>query len=446
MASAKYPVNDSTLAQHQCLCDAVDGGESKALERTGLSLDAFTRNVLIWMCILIAANQLAFSANTPIIAQYAESFGVSMTAIGFTFAIYGLARLLLNIPAGSTADRLGRKPALAIGGLLSGISAIGCAIAPDYELFLVARFVGGAGAAFVLTGGQIVLADIATPQNRGRLMSIYQGVFLATAGIGAIPGGWLATHYGMASPFWASAIFCIVVTFVALRYVPETREYAIKRARESKSKVELPFMQQLRFLARNEGLMLISLIGLMAAFGRTGGIFNVIPIMGETELNLNPAQIGLGLSMISFVSLAFVVPSGILVDKLGRKPVIVPSNFLNGAAFFLFITADSYATFLLACFVWSCAGGFAGGAPGAYAADMAPAGMNAAAMGLYRALMDVGYVIGPLAIGFMSDTWSIDTALLVTAFLVIGSAVLFAVRAPEPLRPNVQNIKPKPGL
>lgn len=408
-----------------------------------LSLDAFTRNVLIWMCVLIAANQLAFSANTPILAQYAESFGVSMTAIGFTFAIYGLARLILNIPAGSTADSFGRKPALAIGGALSAISSVGCALAPNYEIFIICRFVGGAGAAFVLTGGQIVLADIASPQNRGRLMSIYQGTFLATAGLGAIPGGWLATHYGMASPFWASAVFCALVTVIAIRYVPETRGYRDTASRSKIVEPSVPFIGQLHILMRSRGLMLISLIGLMAAFGRTGGLFNVIPIMAESELSLTPAQIGLGLSMISFVSLAFVVPSGILVDKIGRKPVIVPSNFLNGASFLLFIFADSYAMFLLACFVWSCAGGFAGGAPGAYAADMAPAGMNAAAMGLYRALMDVGYVIGPLAIGFMADGWSIDSALIITAILTTGVALLFAIRAPESLPSGPQPVAAK---
>lgn len=416
------------------------------MDSNRLSIDRFTRNVLIWMCVLIAANQLAFSANTPILAQYAESFGVSMTAIGFTFAIYGLARLILNIPAGSTADRFGRRHALAIGGALSAIASVGCALAPTYELFIVARFVGGAGAAFVLTGGQIVLADIATPQNRGRLMSIYQGTFLATAGIGAIPGGWLATHFGMTSPFWASAILSAVVTAIALRFVPETREYSNRMARAANRGPTLPFAQQIRILVHSEGLMLISLIGLMAAFGRTGGVFNVVPIMGESDLGLNPTQIGLGLSMISIVSLVLVVPSGILVDKIGRKPVIVPANFLNGLAFLLFVFADNYAMFLLACFVWSCSGGFAGGAPGAYAADMAPPGMNAAAMGLYRALMDVGYVLGPLAIGMMADRWSIDMALLVTAVMVTGVAILFAIRAPEsmPAKPEPVVAKPTP--
>lgn len=72
--------------------------------------------------------------------------------------------------------------------------------------------------------------------------------------------------------------------------------------------------------------------------------------------------------------------------------------------------------------------------------------MNAAAMGLYRALMDVGYVIGPLAIGYMSDNWSIDRALLVTGLLVIGSAVLFAIRAPESLPAKAREIDAKPIL
>lgn len=409
-------------------------------------LDPFTRKVLIWMCVLISANQLSFSANTPVLAQYAESFGVSMTAIGFTFAIYGLARLMLNIPAGTSADKWGRKNALAVGGLLSALSGIGCAMAPNYELFLLARFVGGAGAAFVLTGGSIVLADIASPHNRGRLMGMYQGVFLMTAGLGAIPGGWLATHYGIASPFWATAILAALVTIIALMYVPETKGMANAYSTAESQSDPLNFRQQLRILSKNEGLMLIGLIGLTAAFARTGGLFNVIPLMAENEIGLNHTQIGFGLGMISIVSLLFVWPSSVLVDTLGRKPVLVPATIISGIGFIFFVWSHDFATFMLACIIWSCAGGFAGGAPAAYAADMAPPGMNATAMGLYRALMDVGYVAGPLLIGLMADIWGVRTALVVTAGLIMVTAVIFAIRAPEshPRRRPIPEPTPAP--
>ncbi len=415
------------------------------MNRRSMPLDPYTRNVLLWMCVLISANQLSFSANTPVLAQYAESFGVSMTAIGFTFAIYGLARLILNIPAGNTSERLGRKQALAIGGALSAISSVGCAIAPNYELFLAARFVGGAGAAFVLTGGQIVLADIAKPENRGRLMGVYQGVFLMTAGLGAIPGGWLATHYGIASPFWASGVLAATVTIIALAFVPETREHANAASMAEAHSDPLNFRQQLHVLVRSRGLLLISLIGLMAAFARTGGLFNVIPLMAENDLGLNPTQIGFGLGMISIVSLLFVWPSGVLVDSIGRKPVLVPATLMSGIGFLFFYWATDFRTFLIACFIWSCAGGFSGGAPAAYAADMAPNGMNAAAMGLYRALMDVGYVAGPLAIGLMSDVWGVRTALLITAGLIVTTTVFFALLAPESRERVARVSAPKPA-
>ena len=41
---------------------------------------------LIWVCILIAFNQLGFGSIVPILPLYAESFGVSKAAIGLTIA------------------------------------------------------------------------------------------------------------------------------------------------------------------------------------------------------------------------------------------------------------------------------------------------------------------------------------------------------------------------
>ncbi|MDA1311203.1 MAG: hypothetical protein O2985_16565 [Proteobacteria bacterium] len=60
----------------------------------------FERRVLIAMCALIFANQLGFGAMVPSLPLYAESFGVSATAIGMAIAVYGLARFALAMPSG----------------------------------------------------------------------------------------------------------------------------------------------------------------------------------------------------------------------------------------------------------------------------------------------------------------------------------------------------------
>lgn len=394
-------------------------------------LDSSGQKILIWMCVLITANQLGFGAIIPVTALYAEEFGVSNTAIGLTIAIYGLARLLMNVPAGRVADVMGRRWTLALGGILTVIGTFVCAIAPSYEVFLTGRFIAGAGAAGILTGGQIVLADISRPHNRGRVMAIYQGVFLVTVGAGSWPGGWLATNYGLAAPFWANTVLAAAVTLIAWFRVPETRGLSTHHGSVRPASAGASFREQTRFLLRSEGLVLIGLVSLSAAFARTGGLFNVIPLLAENEIGLTPDQIGLGLGMVSIVGLFLVYPSGMLVDRFGRKAVIVPSTVLSGVAMLAFTVADGFPLFMVASVFWAMATGIAGPAPGAYAADVAPPGMTASAMSLYAALSDVGYVIGPLALGVISDIAGTDTALWVTAGLLFAVGTTFALRAVE---------------
>lgn len=399
-----------------------------------LGLDRSGRNILIWMCVLIAVNQFGFGAIVPVVALYAEEFGVSQTAIGLTIAIYGLARFLVNVPSGRLADLSGRRATLAAGGIITVVGAVLCAISPNYPFFLFARFISGAGAAFVLTGGQIVLADIASPQNRGRVMAIYQGVFIVAVGAGAWPGGWLASTFNLAAPFWANAILAGVLTVVALFFVPETRHLATaSRVADLRAPAET-MVQQLRTLSASSGLVMIGAVSLAAAFARTGGLFNVIPLLAEEEMGLTPSQIGLGLGMISILGLLLVYPSGALVDHFGRKAVIVPSMILSGMAMLSFAWADSFAAFMIASTFWAAATGIAGAAPAAYAADMAPPGMTASAMGMYRTILDMGYVIGPLALGGIADLISPDAALVFTAVILAGIGLLFALCAVETLQ------------
>jgi multidrug resistance protein len=400
--------------------------------------------VLLWMCVLIAANQLGFGSIVPVVALYAKEFGVSQTAIGLTIAVYGLARFLVNLPASQLADRLGRRSTLAIGGIITIAGTVFCALAPNYGIFLVARFVAGAGAACVLTAGQIVLADIASPQNRGRVMATYQGVFLFSVGAGAFPGGWLADRYGLASPFWANAVLATVVTVLALVFVPETRDMRHSSAASPSPRERVPLGQQLQVVFQVPGFAMICLVSFAAFFARTGGLFNVMPLIAEDHIGLSPDQIGLGIGMISIMSLVLVYPSGMLVDRFGRKGVIVPSTLLTGVAILGYGIADDFLWFMVSSVLWSAASGVSGAAPAAYAADVAPQGMTASTMGLYRALADAGYVAGPLILGVISDLASPIAALVTTSLLLLSSGMLFALRAPESLG-RTAVIRPVPG-
>ena len=386
--------------------------------------------ILVWMCVLIAVNQLGFGAIVPVIALYARSFGVPQAAIGVAIAIYGLARFLVAMPVGKLTDVLGRRAALALGGLVTAAGNLLCAYAPDFATFVAARFVAGAGSALVLIAGQIVLADITTPARRGRVMAIYQGVFLCAVGIGPYPGGVLAERLGLAAPFVVYAVAGAIASAVAWLRIPETRA----AAGTPTAAAPPAFSGQVRLLTAHAGFLLVSLVAFTSAAVRTGALFNVVPVLARDRLALGADRIGLGLAVASVVGLLLAYPAGVLVDRYGRKTVIVPTTAAAGVSMLVFMAAPSYAWFLTGCVVWSIAVGMSGAAPAAYAADVAPPGVNAAAMSTYRMLSDLGYVVGPIALGVLTDLFGADAALATAAALMVAVAGLFASRAPESYR------------
>ena len=380
--------------------------------------------------MLVAINQLGFGAIVAVLALYASSFGVGQSAIGVAIAVYGLARFLVAMPAGQLADRVGRRGVLALGGLVTAAGNLLCAYAPTYALFIGGRFVAGAGASLVLIGGTIVLADITTPANRGRTMAIYQGVFLFAVGVGPVPGGLLAERFGLAAPFLVYTIAGAAAAIVAWLAIPETRAGHASGA--AIAAAELPaFGTQMRLLTGRIGFVLATLVSFMGAVARTGALFNVIPVLGRDRLGLSADRIGVGLAVASLVGLALIYPSGVLVDRFGRKLLIVPATLMSAASMLVFIVAPSYAWFLTACVVWSLATGVSGAAPAAYAADVAPPGMNAAAMSAFRMLSDAGYVLGPIGLGLVADLFGADVALATAAVLLAAAALLFARYASE---------------
>ena len=181
------------------------------------------------MCLLVGVNQLGFGAMVPSLPLYANSFGVSASAIGLAVAAYGFARFVAVLPGGQLADRWGRRPVLAIGGLISAIGSFWCAEAHSFVEFILARIVAGAGAGIILTIGQIVLADISSPDRRGRNIATYQAAFLFGFGIGPFPGGLLASAYGLAAPFLMTGVASLLTTAIAWFLVSETRSAQNKR-------------------------------------------------------------------------------------------------------------------------------------------------------------------------------------------------------------------------
>ncbi len=367
----------------------------------------------------------------PVLPLYARSFGVSAALAGSLVTIFGLARLMSNLPAGRLADRIGRRPLLVGGMGLISINALLSGLAPTFAPLLAFRFLQGVGSAMQTTGALIALSDISTPQDRGRIMSLYMGSLLLGASMGPTVGGLVGEQWGYRAPFFAYAALALLGTLWAWFMAPETM-HAANGARDARRRDNglRATVTMLGRLVRDGRFVAVCFVSMVIFVARAGARSTVLPLFGDS-VGLGPGQIGVVLTVMAAINLVIVRPAGILTDRFGRKAVIVPSAMLSAVALALFPLSYDYATFIAAAALWGLGTAFVGPAPAAYVADIAPEGQSGVTMGLFKTFGDVGVTLGPLIMGGLSDQMGYAAAFRANAVLFVLAGLLFAVLARE---------------
>lgn len=387
----------------------------------------------IALCALILVNQIGFGLITPVLPAYAKSFGLDAGSIGLVIGIYGFARFIANVPAGQIAERRGRRQVLLLGTAVTSIASALIATAGTLPELLAYRLLAGLGAATVITGGQIMVGDIATPENRGRMMSMYQGVFLLGVSLGPAPGGILADHFGLRAPFIAYAVFSGAACLVAMLLIRETRPTAAQREATSAASAasSTPTTGSLRQTLAGRAFLLIGFVSFAQFAARTGALFTLVPLLGDEVVHLTASQIGFALTVVNILMIATVYFSGVLADRFGRKPVIAPATVVAGVGLALFAFSTTYPMYVVAAAVWGLGAGLSGPAPAAYVADLAPPALRAPVFGYFRSMADVGYIVGPVALGWLASRVGYVTPMLITAGTITLAGALFWIFAPE---------------
>jgi MFS transporter, SP family, arabinose:H+ symporter len=153
-----------------------------------MTLTNTSRLLLIKSALTGALGGLLFGFDTAVIAgvthalqlQYALTEGQK----GFTVAIALYGTVFGAIFAGPLGQKLGSRTALRITAVLYVISAIGCAFAFNWPMFLIFRFLGGLGIGGSSVLGPVYIAELAPAKLRGRLVGLFQiniviGILLA---------------------------------------------------------------------------------------------------------------------------------------------------------------------------------------------------------------------------------------------------------------------------
>ena len=225
--------------------------------------------------------------------------------------------------AGRMCDRFGRKPTLAWMGVLFLVSALGCAFTPGGnvagpQVLGWMRFVGGIAIGGVSVAVPMYIAEIAPPDRRGRLVLVNQFCIVLGIVVSYVSNYCVSRWLPAAEEIvWRAMLGAeclpVLMYLAALAGVPESPHQA---------KVELSAPL---FVRRN--LRPILLCFTVAFFSQLSGV-NAVNyysprimkmIFGEgSELVSLAGTIGVGA-----VNLVFTVAAFFLIDRFGRKPLLV---------------------------------------------------------------------------------------------------------------------------
>ncbi len=153
------------------------------------------------------------------------SFNVGEEGLQWVVAAYSLGMAVFIMTAATLADLHGRLRWYVIGITVFTLASIACGIAPTLEVLNIARGVQGVAAATAnVTSLALVSAAFPDPKQKARAIGIWSAIASVGTAIGPTLGGVLVEQFGWRSIFLVNVPVGIVVVFLSLRYVAESRD------------------------------------------------------------------------------------------------------------------------------------------------------------------------------------------------------------------------------
>lgn len=277
-----------------------------------------------------------------------RQFGLDAYWEGFATGSLALGAILGCLIAGSVSDKYGRRPGLLIAAVVFALSSLGMAFSPSRDVFIATRFCAGIGVGMASMLSPMYIAEISPAHLRGRMVAINQltiviGILLTNLiNYTLRNSGEDAWRWMFGLGFIPSALF-----FIGALWLPESPRWLVKAGKDAKAKAVLNKLgdtsfakESLRDIERSlvgitktnyadvfrKGVLPAVLVGIgLAMFQQLCGIntvFNYAPKIFESIGASQDDQL-LQTVFIGGVNLLFTVLAMMLVDKLGRKPLML---------------------------------------------------------------------------------------------------------------------------
>ena len=299
-------------------------------------------------------------------------FEMTEWMLGFSVGCVVFGAMAGNLLAGPMADRFGRKSILIIVAALFTVSATWSALATGYTEFIIARIIGGIGIGGAILIAPIYIAEIAPPKLRGSLVSFNQLNIVIGISVAYFSNYFLVNIEGD-SWRWMLGVEAIpaAIYFLALWTVPKSPRWLIQKlnkvelARKTLMKIggeeyaEVTVQEIQRgvdkkeekgrladiFQSKYATIMIIALgIAFFQQITGINAVFYYAPTIFEQAGGSTDSSF-LQAIVVGLTNLVFTLVAIWLIDKLGRKPLLLIGTTFMTIALLMATFAFNNATY-----------------------------------------------------------------------------------------------------
>lgn len=376
-----------------------------------------------------------------ILPQLAETeFDVASHAALLSFIVaFGISKAFSNYFSGRWANAIGRKNILLLGWLIALPIPWLFIYANHWNWIVLANIMLGLSQGLTWSSTVVMKIDLVGEKHRGLAMGLNEFAGYLSLGIFTWVTAYMANQYGFRPyPFYLGVALSLVGLLVSLLWVKDTHVFLQQENQASM----IPKMRHVFWETTfsNKSLSSITQAGLVNNLN-DGMMWGLFPILLH-QLMFNQNDIGLIAALYPAVWGVAQLFTGKLSDQWPFKRLLVMGMLFQGLLLFLIPYFQAYSFFVLI------AVGLGVGTALVYPTFMVGVAkvcnpeQRAAGIGVFRLWRDLGYAIGALLSGWVADSFGVNTAITLVAFLTICSGIILFIRMPNDIPLPTQCIEP----
>jgi MFS family permease len=347
----------------------------------------------------------------------------NMIIFGIIYSIPNIVSFFLDIPTGAFIDYHGRKKPFLIAFVIMALLGFMLPSLTTLPRLIGFMLVFGIVNQFAILPGRAYLMDIAPKGKTSEYFGIFSAVFNLGYSIGPIIGGYFIAE-SLNVGLFSTGLFVAVLCIIAIIFLSLLKETMVETKSVSNSVRDVIIRDKIlvRSILQYKQLKVVGVLILaltLVLIIIDGIIWSLEPLYNT--LGIDSVLVGLILASFTVPYIIFEAPAGMIADRIGKHYTMLFGILLASICLISFGYTTNPWILLISAFIATVGLAFVRPSMDGLLTDLSAGKQKGMIVGVWDVAEDIGYVIGPILGGIISEVFQS----IQIPFVLMGIAMLF---------------------